>query len=521
MAIEGLLVILPALCGLACLFGPRVSRVARWIPLALGAAALIEGAILLTAERSFYRGIVQIPLAKGNAPLVLVLWDWASVVGVGASLCAAAFAFAGSPPTPRQDAWLLLNVSLVALGVGAGSPALTYLVLAGAAGSYVLAMLGARGLTLGHVAFGLAGVAASVLGSLGWSHAMALTSSGSGFEFLFDLCLFPQPRLDESAVLVRSLLGGLVLLAGAWPFCLASGPGWRAITPRLSAAALVAGPQGLALAVWLRVLLHGSEQVGAGLALGAVSYDLLMLTGLAVLWHLARLGGAYLPLWRLARLTRAATLTYPFGLPEPQAAAGAFLAQVGALSQVRLTVRRVSEEATLGALAGLQVSYAILALLLASLGVARGYYALVACLATLVLSASGGLLGMRLTGSELSPTVRVASWASLVGMPPFVGFFARFLLVQAAVQGLGSLGYLLLASWLIELAAVIRYVWLATVSRGSLTEPPFGTPVSAEGSGRTGSTAWLAASVLLQLAAGPASLFLGDALARQMLPTGR
>ncbi len=455
MVIAGLLASLPLAAAVACLCGPRVSRVARWLPLLVGLLALAEGGILLTAERSFYRGIVTLAVSRGSVPVVLVLWDWVSVAVIAAGLVGAAFAFAGSPPAPRQDAWVLLNLSLLAVGVSAGSPAVVYLVLAGAAGSYVLAMLGARGLTAGHVAFGLAGVTASVVGSLGWSHAIALTTTGSGYEFLLDICLFPQSRLDDSPLLARSLLGGLALMAGLWPFCMAAGPGWRALGSRLGAASLAVGPQCLALGVWLRVLAHGGAQVGTGLALDGVTGSLLAVVGLAVVWHAGRLATAFHPVWCWTRRLPPREPALAPGVPETALSVDLLAAQAENLCRTRTDARHASEEATLGALASLQLVYAALALLLASMGVARAYYALFGCLATLALSAPGTLAGIRLRASELSPAARTASWASLVGAPPFVGFFARFLLISSAVEGLGPAGAWLVVPWLLELAAVV------------------------------------------------------------------
>ncbi len=64
-------------------------------------------------------------------------------------------------------------------------------------------------------------------------------------------------------------------------------------------------------------------------------------------------------------------------------------------------------------------------------------------------------------------------------------------------------------------------MWATVVSRGNGANG-YGPPEPEEpATPHTRQTAWLALSIALQLVAGPAILFLGDALARQMLPASQ
>jgi len=456
------LVLLPLIAALLPLTGWRVARVGRWIPVCASAYVLVVGIRAMVYEQTF----IGIPLR--NTPFILLLWDWGTVIIVAAALTATALAFALSDCRGGGDSLVLFNLAVTSAAAVVGNPVSLWPILAISGLSAALVIFGSPppvgGLTILGGLLALGAAAAAALGL-----ASAIVASGHDVLALFDLTQFPSTQLGSLGRVHLHLFGGLAALCGAFPFAAKLTAEWRSSGTRVASGALAAGPAAVAFAAWLRIAAHGRGPLASDLS----------------------------PQW--VRNTLFA------------------LAAAGAVYYACLMLVARDDDGLRGASLGLQVAYATLSLCLAAGGTARGFWAFGAWLATSTL----GLGGLSLADRVRQPPVRVAlgaaSWACILGTPPFVGFLARFLLLHAVAEGMGAWWSLLLVPWIAEVAAVLSHHSLAV---GAVPAPAADRDERIGLGHRLSATGWSTAVLFFQAAAGPLALAASDALARQMVTGG-
>jgi len=456
------LVLLPLIAAVVPLTGWGIARVTRWIPVFTSAYVVYVGIRAMVYEQTF------IAILLPNTPRVLLLWDWGTVIIVAAALTATVLAFALSDWRGGGDSLVLFNLALTSAAAVVGNPVSLWPILAISGLSAALVIFASpppvASLTVAAGILALAAAAAAALGL-----AAAILASSHDSLALFDLTQFPSTRLASVARVNLALFGGLAALCGALPFAAKLTAEWRSAGARVASGALAAGPAAVAFAVWLRIAAHGRQPLAADLAPQWVRNLLLALAAGGALYHACAMLAA-----RDDDGMRAASL-------------------------------------------GLQAAYATLSLTLAVGGTARGFWAFGAWLATSTLGLGGLSLADRVRQGPARVALGAASWACILGTPPFVGFVARFLLLHALSEALGGWWSLLLLPWIAEVAAVLSHHSLA------LSTIPAGREEDALSVGwphRLSATGWSTAVVCMQAAAGPLALAACDALARQMVTGG-
>lgn len=408
-------------------------------------------------EGTFVRVVIP------ETSIAVFCWDWTTIVIAGVALLAALLSFLCSAPDPGEDSLVLLQLAM-AIGIAtAGNPLMMWPLLCLSAGGLALFVATSQELrpVLALVGGGVS-VAAAAVGAGGLAVAFHLSRHEP--LSLLDLCFFPADSLASMGLLGLGLMGGLAAVAGGFPFTLKHPAEWRAMGTRRAAASLGLGPGSLALFVWLKVAVYGRPSLQACLALPILRSVLYGTGALGVVYHLVRL------------------------------------------------IKRRRPDDIREVLWGLQCCYGLLAMVSGTAD-AMGLYAFVLWAIGIPLSFAGLALADRISG-EASVSLRVVSWASLLGAPPLAGFWSRYVLLRTLARVGGHWWWVALLPWLIEAVAVLSAL------RHPVSRPRPAETLTLEPCGLRVAWAGTVSFLILQVAAGPVGLVVSDAIALQVVTGG-